>query len=319
MAVNRALPRLFFLGLMALFVSAPARAQQAWDTNKLVNEAHSLMAADLERMRSQADMGDPRAQVLVGLAYEMGAADLMPNPPEALSWFLKAADQGVAWAQVWAGDFFYTGSPGVPRNLDKALELYRTAAQMGDPRAAFFVGRMYFFGDGVPIDLSQAASWFQRAIPADPEMVRSMVTLANSGCAGPECVALRQVVGAMVSKTADQYVGDWDEVTREWEAAENLPDFERCGFTSSDRTEKGDPRNFFCDTQVIGNAAEGNRAAARVIDDVVRALPGWERSTTTSNDGPAVLFTREGFPRIRVSYNVTAGDAPRRVTLLIGP
>ena len=26
-----------------------------------------------------------------------------------------------------------------------------------------------------------------------------------------------------------------------------------------------------------------------------------------------------GFPRVRVTYNVTLGDAPQRVTLLVGP
>ena len=310
--------RLLFLCAIGILAASPLRAQQAWDTNTLVNEAHALMAADLERMRMQADMGDPRAQVLVGLAYEMGAADLMPNPSRALSWFLKAADQGVAWAQVWAGDFYYTGSPGVARDLDRALALYRSAAGKGEPRAAFFLGRMYFFGDGVPTDFAEAARWFTRALPADPEVVRPMVALASTGCDAPACVALRQMVGAMVTKTADQYVGEWDEATREWDAAMNLPDFERCGFTSSDGSENGEVRNYFCDSQVIADAAEGRRAAARVVDDVARALPGWEQSSTTSNLGPAVLFSREGFPRLRVSYNVTPGDAPQRVTLLIG-
>lgn len=311
--------RLLLLSVIGVFAASPLRAQQAWDTNKLVNEAHALMAEDLERMRTEADMGDPHAQVLVGLAYEMGAADLMPNPSQALSWFLKAADQGVAWAQVWAGDFYYTGSPGVPRDVDRAVALYRSAADKGEPRAAFFLGRMYFFGDGVATDFGEAAKWFTRALPADPDVVRPMVALSSSGCEAPACVALRQVIGAMVTKSADQYVGDWDEATREWDAEMNLPDFERCGFTSSDGSENGEIRNYFCDSQVIADPAEGHRAAARVVDDVTRALPQWEQSAATSNLGPAVLFSREGFPRLRVSYNVTPGDAPRRVTLLIGP
>ena len=318
--MHAAFRRLILLPFIGVLAAAPARAQQPWDTNKLVNEAHSMMASDLDRMRMQADMGDPRAQVLVGLAYEMGAADLMPNPPQALSYFLKAADQGVTWAQVWAGDFYYTGSPGVPRDLYKAMELYRTAADRGDPRAAFFVGRMYFFGDGVRTDLPEAGKWFERALPAEPEMMRPMVALATTGCDAAACIALRQLIGAMVTKTVDQYVGEWDDATREWESAMDLPDFERCGFTSSDRTDRGDVRNYFCDSAIISNAAEGTRAAARVEDDVVRALPGWEKSASTStNGGPAVLFSREGFPRVRVSYNITEGDAPRRVTLLVGP
>ncbi|HVZ21167.1 MAG TPA: tetratricopeptide repeat protein [Vicinamibacterales bacterium] len=316
--MRKALARLLVASVV-LWLAGPVRAQEPWDTNKLVNEAHGLGAAELEKMRTQADMGDPRAQVLVGLAYEMGAANLMPNPSLALSWFLKAADQGVPWAQVWAGDFYYTGSPGVPRDLDRALGLYRSAADKGDPRAAFFVGRMYFFGDGVRTDLAEAGRWFERAEPAQPDVVQPMVALATTGCDSPACVALKQIVGAMVTKSADRYLGDWDDVTREWDAAMSLPDFERCGFTSADQSEKGDIENYFCDSQVIGNVAEGNRAAARVVDDVARALPGWQQSPTTSNLGPAVLFSRAGGPRIRVSYNITPGDAPRRVTLLVGP
>jgi hypothetical protein len=294
--------------------SSEARAQQPWDTNTLVNEAHNLNASDLERLRAQANGDDVHAQVLLGLANEMGAAGLMPDSVEALSWFQKAAERGVPWAEIWAGDFYYTGSPGVPRDLYKAIELYRSAADHGDPHAAFFVGRMYFFGEGVATNHPEAARWFRRALPADPAMVGRMVSIAEATCDTPFCTSLRQIVGAM-----DQYAGEWDDATNEWESVKLLPDFDRCGLTSSNRTAQGDVQNYFCDTDVIDDVKVGAVTASRVADDVAAALgDGWSRGPGDGTRPNVYFFTRDGYPRVRVSYNTTLGDAPQRVTLLVG-
>jgi TPR repeat protein len=114
-------------------VGAGAQTQATWETNALVNEAHNLTPPDLERVRQQASVGDARAQSLLGLVYEMGAAGVTADPVQALGWFNRAASQGVPWAETWAGDFYYTGSPGVPRDLYKAVELYKSAAEHGSP------------------------------------------------------------------------------------------------------------------------------------------------------------------------------------------
>ena len=104
-------------GLCVGLAATPALAQseKPWDTNTLVNEAHNLADTDLSRVRQQATDGDAHAQVVLGLAYEMGSAGLMANAVEALSWFTRAAGQGIPWAEIWAGDFYYTGSVGVPK------------------------------------------------------------------------------------------------------------------------------------------------------------------------------------------------------------
>jgi TPR repeat protein len=179
-------------------VSRPAAAQD-WDTNKLVNEAHNLAEGDLVRVRQQADGGDPHAQALLGLAYEMGAAGLMADAVQALAWFNKLADQGIAWGELWAGDFYYTGSQGVPKDLYKASELYKSAASHGEPKAAFYVGRMYFFGEGVALNMKTAAEWFRRALPADPDLVGRMVALSENDCETAFCMSLRQILGAMTT------------------------------------------------------------------------------------------------------------------------
>jgi len=313
---------IWVLGFVAavMLLAASPLAAQTWDTNTLVNEAHKLEAPDLARVRAQAEGGDARAQSLLGLAYEMGAAGLEANAVQALAWFLKAADNGVPWAEMWAGDFYYTGSIGVPRDLYKALELYRSAAGHGDPRAAFNVGRMYFFGEGVVTNHEEAAAWFRRALPANPALIGRMVTLADAPCRTTFCISLRQLVGAMTSSSADQFAGEWDESTHEWDAVKTLSGFDRCGFTSSNRTAEGDVQNYFCDSEMITDASVGATNARQIAGDVEQALgSGWMKSDGGAERPNAYFFTRDGYPRVRVTYNVTLGDAPQRVTLLVGP
>jgi hypothetical protein len=314
-----------FLALFATSASGqalppPERPAATWDTQALVNEAHNFVTEALPDLRKRAAAGDARSQVLLGLVLEMGAADQKPQPAEALSWFLKAAAQGVAWAEVWAADFYYSGSTGVPRDMYKALELYKSAANRGDPRAAFFVGQMYFFGDGVSANHREAAGWFRRAVPSDPDVVNRMVALSDAPCDSKFCVSLRQVVGAMMVGLADRFAGDWDDTVHEWESLVDLPDADRCGLTSTDRTEDGDVRNFFCDSPLIAEDAEGQALAKQLADNVQKALPaGFERRDDFTRPNPASYFSKDGFPHIRVSFNVTPGDATRRVTLLVGP
>ena len=298
----------------------PQRSTTTWDTQVLVNEAHNFNPEALPDLRKRAEAGDARSQALMGLIYEMGAAEQKPQPTEALGWFLKAAAQGIAWAEVWAADFYYSGSPGVPRDMYKALELYKSAAGRGDPRAAFFVGQMYFFGDGVSTNQREAATWFRRAVPADPDVVNRMVALSEAPCESGFCVSLRQVVGAIMVGLADRFAGDWDDRTREWESLLDLPDTDRCGLTSTDRTEDGDIRDFFCDSAPVDQDAAGTALRQDLADAVQKALPaGFERRDDPARQNPATFFSKDGFPHIRVSYNRTPGDATRRVTLLVGP
>jgi hypothetical protein len=298
----------------------PGRSTSAWDTQVLVNEAHNLTPEALPDLRRRAEAGDPRSQVMLGLVLEMGAAEEKPQPAEALGWFLKAAAQGVAWAEVWAADFYFSGSTGIPRDTFKALELYTSAANHGDQRAAFFVGQMYFFGDGVSTNHRQAADWFRRAIPADPDTVNRMVALSEASCDSKFCITLRQVVGALMTGLADRFTGAWDEATHEWESLIELPDSDRCGLTSSDRTEEGEVRNFFCDSELIADDNRGKAREKELADAVQQALPvAFTRTDDPARENPSTFFSRDGYPHIRVSFNVTPGDAPRRVTLLVGP
>jgi hypothetical protein len=316
-----------WLLIAALCLPVAARAQKpstdaaSYDTQDLLNDVHQMGVEDLARLKASAELGDARSQVLLGLAYEIGAAGLMPQSTEALSWFLKAAEQGVAWAEGWAADFYYSGSPGVARDLDKALALYRSAANRGDPRAAFFVGQMYFYGDGVPTNHRDAVSWFRRAGPADPELIDRMIAIAEAPCDTPFCVSLHQVMGAIMTGSGERLIDGWDNARREWDAVIKLPDTDRCGLTSSDRTDGGDVQNYFCDSAPVADDARGAAMAQQLADQVQQALPaGFSRNERrTERQGPATFFARDGYPHLRVSYNTTPGAAQHRVTLLVGP
>lgn len=332
----RRVARLTVALLTIVALSAGAAAQQrgiepppekpqaepgGFDTSSLVSTASQLNATDLPRLVARADMGDGQAQVLLGLAHEMGSAGLTPQPPEALSWFLKAAAQGITWAEVWAADFYFSGSPGIARDFMKALALYRSAADRGDPKAAFFVGQIYFFGDGVDADHREAARWYRRAIDADPAAVQPMITLAESPCDSLRCVSLRQVMAAIMTDTANRFIDGWDDAKHEWDVNVRMSDAERCGLTSSDRTSTGAVQNYFCDSAPIGDEASGVALAKQLADEVEKALPaGYSRRFRDDlRPGPSTFFAKDGFPHLRVTFNTTPGSAQNRVTLLVGP
>ena len=301
--------------------AGPQAAGAAFETSELVNAAHQLNADDLPRLQARAESGEGRAQVLLGLAYEMGGAGLKPQPPMALSWFLKAADQGITWAQVWAADFYLSGTDGIERDVKRALMLYRSAADHGDPKAAFFVGQIYFYGDGVAADHQEAAAWYRRARASDVPVVEPMIALTATPCASAFCIGIRQVVAAIMTETANRFIDGWDEGKREWDSTIKLPDNERCGLTSADRTNAGDVQNYFCDSAQIADEVRGTAMAKQLADAVQSALPGGyaRRERADTRPGPSTFFEMEDFPHIRVTFNVTPGSAQNRVTILVGP
>lgn len=73
-----------------------------------------------------------------------------------------APDPGNASARTRLGDQYY-GGQGVPRNLTAAATWYLRAAEQGYAKAQINLAVMYKFGEGVPLDYAKAASWFRKA------------------------------------------------------------------------------------------------------------------------------------------------------------
>ena len=148
-----------------------------------------------------------------------------------------------------------------------------------------------------------------------------MIVLTDQPCASPFCVPFRQVVAAVMTDTANRFIDGWDEARHEWDSNITLPDSERCGLTSSDRTSVGEVQNYFCDSAQVADEARGAAMAKQLADIVARALPAaYSRSDRSDvRPGPSTFFAMDNYPHIRVTFNTTPGSAQNRVTLLVGP
>ena len=135
------------------------------------------------------------------------------------------------------------------------------------------------------------------------------------------CLALRQVVAAIMTGSANRFIDGWDDARHEWDANITLPESDRCGLTSADRTSVGEVQNYFCDSAVIADETRARSLAKTLADQVQGGLPsGYGRSERSDvRPGPSTFFAKEGFPHIRVTFNLTPGSAERRVTVLVGP
>jgi hypothetical protein len=75
---------------------------------------------------------------------------------------LAKAEAGSAEAQYQLGNMYYLGD-GVRRDYSQAEFWFRKAAEQGDPDSQFMLGGLYHFGQGVPQDSAQAFAWIMKA------------------------------------------------------------------------------------------------------------------------------------------------------------
>jgi TPR repeat protein len=75
---------------------------------------------------------------------------------------LQAAAAGDAQAMCGVGVMYFTGS-GLPRDLGQAMTWFQRSAAAGNASAMQNLGFMYANGAGVPRDFTQAMNWFQKA------------------------------------------------------------------------------------------------------------------------------------------------------------
>jgi len=89
--------------------------------------------SNMERTRSEANRGNPCAQIGMGWANLLNGGN-PPNYTEVARWYQKAADQNHPVGLVFLAGLYKDGL-GVPKNLEKAAELYIRAANVGYPGA----------------------------------------------------------------------------------------------------------------------------------------------------------------------------------------
>ena len=107
----------------------------------------------LQRLKSDAERGDPNAQSVLGEAYYR-AKDYQ----NALAWFRKSAQQGYAPGQYNLGVMFMEGS-GRAKDAGEAVKWFLKAAEQRHLTGMNNLTAAYFYGLGVPQDLVAAYMW----------------------------------------------------------------------------------------------------------------------------------------------------------------
>ncbi len=99
-------------------------------------------------LRRYAGRGHSLAQYRLGEAYATGLG-VEQDPEQAFYWFKKASDR--------------MDQPDDPVRYTQAVAMICNEAKNGTVEAQFTLALMYLYGDGVPQDGEQAASWFREA------------------------------------------------------------------------------------------------------------------------------------------------------------
>jgi TPR repeat protein len=165
------------LGVAVAGVQAPSQTPESRPTDKQsVNP--KLSAAEVSKLRANAEAGDASPQLTLGRAYEQGNG-VPQSDDSALNWYRKAADQGNPGAENRLGVMYRLGQ-GMSRDKEEAVRWYHKAAKQGNPEAMFNLGASYYNGDGVAVDDVTSCAWFVLAQEAGNSAADEAVRRAGS-------------------------------------------------------------------------------------------------------------------------------------------
>ena len=100
--------------------------------------------------------GDPLAQTLMGMSYELGQG-VNKDSTEAVKWYRRAALQGNSEAQYR----FWNIEP--PADRGEAIEFLHQAGVNGHVQAQLKLGLLYLNGFTVRRDQAESVKWYERA------------------------------------------------------------------------------------------------------------------------------------------------------------
>ena len=139
-------------------------------------------AADIEKLRTQAEQGEAGAQFTLGLMYHTGEG-VVQDYQKAVKWYRKAAAQDVGGAQYNLG-LMYMNGRGAAQDYQEAREWFHKIADQVD--AQYNLGVMAAQGQGGPQDYPAARIWFRKA--ADQGLATAQYSLGvlyQEGHGGP--------------------------------------------------------------------------------------------------------------------------------------
>lgn len=105
-----------------------------------------------------ANLGNPRAQVILGRCYENGLG-VAQDMAAAAQWFQMAAEQNYPEGQILLAYCYEVGA-GVPKNPQQVMNLMTRAAEAGNPEAQFNLAINYSQGiNGAPKNEQESFRW----------------------------------------------------------------------------------------------------------------------------------------------------------------
>jgi hypothetical protein len=107
----------------------------------------------------KANAGDPAAEINVGEAYAT-APGRAQDCKRAAVWYEKAG--GIS-GYLHLAALYRDGCKLLPRDMAEASRWYAKAADLGDATAQGTLGTLYFFGQGVAQNYSEAYFWLDLA------------------------------------------------------------------------------------------------------------------------------------------------------------
>ncbi|MBT6247707.1 MAG: SEL1-like repeat protein, partial [Nitrospina sp.] len=112
-------------------------------------------AVAMKILTDDAKNGDAKAQLYLGMMYELGHSFPLDNN-EAFKWYQLAADQGYEQGKE---NIYRIAKKGVT----PALNILTDDAKNGAAKAQLYLGMMYELGHSFPLDNNEAFKWFQLA------------------------------------------------------------------------------------------------------------------------------------------------------------
>jgi len=128
---------------------------------KDADKAKQLYTGAFPGLQKLSEGGDPNAQWLLGVCYEVGRG-VEKSPGTGVEWYRKSAEQGNSSALVSLGRCHLIGE-GVEKDQAKAVELFRKSAEQGNAMAQVNLGWCYLNGEGVEKDQAKAVEWLRKS------------------------------------------------------------------------------------------------------------------------------------------------------------
>ena len=208
--------------LAAAVLAAPlagaARAAGAQDGQAAFDSGDFPRALSI--WSAAAAQGDPRAQLGMGVLYDLGDG-VAQDAATALRWYRKAADAGLPDAELNMAVMYDSGR-GTARDAAAAALWYARAAAHHDHRAEYDLAQLYAAGDGVPKNQPLADAWLRAAAAgglgaAGDRLAAGRTARERRGPANASLAA------ATPAAPADDAVVQRDSVTRDAELVWTAP------------------------------------------------------------------------------------------------